>query len=284
MQLRMLKKALMKFSKLLSDKTYLKMKFKQSTGENLNLKNPKTFNEKLQWLKLYARKNEQIKRVDKYKVRSYISNTIGEHYLIPLIDVFDKVEDINWEKLPNKFVLKCTHGSGSNIVCTNKLNLNKKETEKKLKKWMNENWFWYGREWPYKGLEPKIICEKYLGDNIIDYKFMCFHGDPKLIQIHQGRGSHNQTLDFYDKYWEKTDINRKTPTASEKIPKPEKLEEMLEIARELSKNEIHVRIDLYEVKQKVYFGEITYFTTSGFSVFEKRKHDELLGEWIKLPL
>ncbi|WP_218669540.1 ATP-grasp fold amidoligase family protein [Marinococcus halophilus] len=283
MKSQILKSFLMKISKLFSDKIYLKIKYRQVTGNNLNLKNPKTFNEKIQWLKLYARKNEQISRVDKYKVRAYISETIGSQYLVPLIGVFDNVEDIDWDSFPNKFVLKCTHGSGSNIVCTNKSELNIKETKKKLKKWMKSNWYWYGREWPYKSLKPKIICEEYLGENIVDYKFMCFHGEPKLIQIHQNRGMNNQTLDFYNERWEKTNISRETPTDKKEIAKPDNFEEMLSIAKKLSQNEIHVRIDLYEVKGKIYFGEITYFTTSGFAVFGKREYDELLGEWIKLP-
>ena len=142
---------------LLPDKLFLKKKFRYHTGKKLNLKNPKTFNEKLQWLKLHDRRPEYVTYVDKYAVKDYIKDTIGEEYLIPLIGVYNSVDDINWSQLPNQFVLKCTHGSSSNIICTDKRKLNIKDAKSKLKKWMNKNWFWYGREWPYKNVKPRII-------------------------------------------------------------------------------------------------------------------------------
>jgi len=273
-----------RFFDWIPDKQYLKLVYWGETGKKLNIKAPNTFNEKLQWLKLYDRKSEYNIYVNKHAVRSFIAETIGEKYLIPLIDVYNSVEEIDWDVLPNKFVLKCTHGSGSNIICSDKDKFEIEEAKKKLKKWMNKNWYWFGREWPYKNIKPRIISEKYLQGNITDYKFMCFHGEPKLIQIHRNRGSKDRTLDFYDIDWNKTEIRRKMPTAKELIPKPDNLEEMLEVARKLSKNEVHCRIDLYEVKGKVYFGEKTLYTASGFSEFAKEKYDELLGSWIKLPI
>lgn len=270
------------FFNWLSDKAYLKLVYRSVLGKKLNLGNPKTYNEKLQWLKLNDRKPEYSKYVDKYAVRSYISETIGEQYLIPLIGVYDSVKDINWDSLPDQFVLKCTHGSGTNIICNNKAKFDIKSATKKLKQWMKKNWYWYGREWPYKKLKPRIICEELLQENITDYKFMCFNGEPKLIQIHQNRNSENQSLDFYDISWNKTEIRRNKKTNSELIQRPGKLDEMIDIARKLSKNEIHVRIDLYEVNGKVYFGEKTYYSASGFSPFIKDEYDLLLGSWIRI--
>src|SRR5690554_2911549 len=142
------------------DKHYLKLVYWGETGKKLNIKDPKTFNEKLQWLKLHDRKPEYSIYVDKYAVRSYIAKTIGKKYLIPLIVVYDSVEEIDWASLPDKFVLKCTHGSGSNIICPDKNKLDMEEAKKKLQKWMNKNWYWFGREWPYKKVKPRIICEE----------------------------------------------------------------------------------------------------------------------------
>lgn len=265
------------------DKPYLKMVYWAETGKKLNLDNPKTYNEKLQWLKLHDKKPEYCTYVDKYDVRSYIRETIGDHYLVPLLGVYNSIEEIDWASLPNQFVLKCTHGSGSNIICTDKSKLDIKDAEKKINKWMKKNWYWFGREWPYKNLKPRIICEKYLQDDITDYKFMCFHGEPKVIQVHRNRQT-NHTLDFYDINWNKTEIRRHQDISDEKLPKPKRFDEMISIARKLSENEIHVRIDLFEVDGKIYFSEKTYYSASGFSLFEKDEYDELLGSWIQLPI
>lgn len=266
----------------MSDESYLKLVFRGELGEKLDLEFPKTYNEKLQWLKLNDQNPAYTTYVDKFEVRNYIRKKLGDEYLIPLIDVFEKPEDIKWERLPNKFVLKCTHGSSSNIICNDKNKLNINAAEKKLKKWMNKSWYWYGREWPYKNQKPKIICEYFLQDNIVDYKFMCFSGEPKLIQIHSNRNNGEPSLDFYDIQWNKTDIRRNKKTSNKEIPKPKNLEKMLQIARELSKEEIHVRIDLYEVEGKIFFGEKTYYSASGFSPFYKSEHDELIGSWINI--
>lgn len=270
------------FLNFMPDKPYLKMVYWAETGKKLNLDNPSSYNEKLQWLKLYDRKPEYSTYVDKYEVRSYIRETIGDEYLIPLIGVYNSFEEINWDALPKQFVLKCTHGSGSNIICTDKNKLDIKIVKKKINKWMKKNWYWFGREWPYKNLKPRIIIEKYLQDNIIDYKFMCFHGEPKIIQVHQNRQS-NHTLDFYDTNWNKTEIRRYRNVSNDILPRPKCFDEMLSIAKKLSKNEIHVRIDLFEVNGKVYFSEKTYYSASGFSLFEKDEYDELLGSWINVP-
>src|SRR5699024_8025398 len=182
------------------DKTYLKLLYKLETGEMLNLDNTKSFNEKLQWLKLYDRKLNYSIFVDKHKVREFISKEIGEKYLIPIHGVYESTEDIPWNSLPNALVLKCTHGSRSNIICKDKAYLDINESKIKLQKWMNNNWFWFGREWPYKNLKPKLICEKFIGDDqlnriSLDFKFYCFNGTPYYCQVIEGRGE-NETIDF----------------------------------------------------------------------------------------
>lgn len=267
----------------LSDSIYLFIVYWAYTGRKLNLKNPKTYNEKLQWLKLYDRRPEYSIYVDKYAVRSYVADKVGEKYLIPIYGVYNGIDEINWDSLPDQFVLKCTHGSGSNIICSDKSKLDIDSVKKQLRKWMKKNWYWFGREWPYKNVKPRIICEKYLQDNITDYKFMCFSGKPLLVQIHCDRYE-NHTLDFYNCNWEKTEIRRNTPTASNPIPKPKCFEEMLWIAEKLSEDEIHVRIDLYEVNGRVYFSEKTLYSASGFTSFAKQEYDEYLGKLIKLPI
>lgn len=276
---------------LLPDIIYLKMRYRYHTGKKLNLKEPRTFNEKLQWLKLYDRKPEYSIYVDKYAVRSFIAETIGEEYLIPLIGVYNCVEDIDWDSLPKKFVLKCTHGSGANIICTDKDKFDIEKAKKKLKKWMNKNWYWYGREWPYKDVVPRIIiiCEQYLTDSgdvpddyKVDYKVLCFNGKAKLIEVHIDRyGDHRQ--DFYDTNWNKTKISQDPPKSDLVYSKPDKLEEMIILSEKLAAEMIHVRIDWYIIKDKLYFGEITFFDGSGFVPFEDYNDDLLLGSWIKLP-
>lgn len=266
------------------DKAYLRLVYWCETGKALRLDPPVTYNEKLQWLKLHDRREEQTICVDKYSVRSYIRDTIGDEYLVPLLGVYHAVEEIDWDALPSRFVLKCTHGSHCNIVCGDKSKLDVLDAQRKLKRWLKRNWYWYGREWPYKNVKPRIIREEYLGDNITDYKFMCFGGEPKIVQVHRNRGTKQHTTDFYDTNWEKTEIRRKRGTSEEKIPRPVNLRRMIDIARELSRGEIHVRVDLYEVDGKVYFGEKTYYSASGFAPFAEDYHDERLGDWIELSV
>lgn len=269
------------------DKVYLKAVFRAETGYRLNLNHPQTYNEKLQWIKLYDRKPEYVMYADKYKVREYIAKTIGDQYLIPLIGMYKKTEEIPWAELPNRFVLKCNHASGTNIICTNKQCLDISSTEKQLRAWLRKNAFWGAREWCYKDIEPCIICEEFIetqdGNTPDDYKFMCFNGVPRLIQVHHDRyGDH--TLDYYTPDWEKAELKRVDANTSEmSIDKPEKLEEMLSIARVLSKNMYYARIDLYNVSGKIYFGEITLYPTGGLSTFTRYEDDLLLGSYIKLP-
>lgn len=269
------------------DPVYLRLVFRAELGYPLDLKDPVTYNEKLQWIKLYDRNPDYTIYADKYLVREYIKNKIGEKYLIPLVGVYDTVDDIDWEMLPNRFVLKCTHGSGCNIICRNKAQLNIDEAKKKLKKWMRKSWYWFGREWAYKNIKPRIICEEFLetpdGNTPTDYKFMCFNGQPKLIQVHQDRYGHH-TKDFYDMDWNKTNISSGgVPNSSKSVPKPSSYAEMLEISKQLSAGMPYARIDLYDQDGRVFFGEITMYPTSGFAPFNSYEVDKTLGSWIQLP-
>lgn len=267
------------------DKLYLKILYRLELGLKLNLKNPKGYNEKLQWIKLFDRKEEYKTYVDKYEVRKYVESKIGKKYLIPLIGKYNSVEEIDWDELPNKFVLKCTHGSGSNIICFDKHNLNLQISKKLLNKWMKKNWYYFGREWPYKNLRPRIICEQFMGrDNSVpeDYKIMCFDGEPKLIQVHRGRYG-EYTQDFYDLNWNRMPFNNVGYQNSKiEYDKPEKLDEMIEIAKKLSEGLREIRIDLYCVDNEIYFGEMTFFDASGLALFEPYEYEEIIGSWIKI--
>ncbi len=279
--------ASMGFFNWMPDKPYLKLVYRGEIGKKLNLKNPKTYNEKLQWLKLHDRKPLYRRIVDKYEVKRYVSDIIGEEYIIPTLGVWDTVEEIPFDTLPNQFVLKCTHDSGSVVICKDKNELNIEDAKKKLSRSLKRTIFWFGREWPYKDLKPRIIAEKLLGDGktpMNDYKVLCFHGEPKLIEVHAGRGTDNHTQDFYTTDWIRTDIEQTCePMAVEAIPAPIPLKKILELSRLLSKNFIHIRVDWYVEKEKIYFGELTFFDGSGFAKFEDEKWDEMMGDWIRLP-
>lgn len=285
----------------MSDEMYLKLVFRGSLNKKLNLKNPKSFNEKLQWLKLHDRKSEYSNYVDKYEVRKYIAKTIGKEYLIPLIGIYDSVEEIDWKLLPNKFILKCTHGSSTNIICTDKDKLNIEDSKIKLNNWMKRNWYWFGREWPYKNVKPRIICEKYMVDDyclkskenempsLTDYKFYCFDGNPRYCQVIKDRNT-KETIDFYDKDWNYmnfTGLHRPMnpyPHTKKVYPKLEKYQCMLDIATKLSEGYPFIRVDLYLIKGRIYFGELTFYPLSGFGVFDPPEWNIKIGNLIKLPL
>lgn len=275
------------YKHLISDEENLKKQFRDKLGRDLNLKNPENFNEKLQWLKLNIYDSRATKYADKYEVREIIAKKIGEKYLNELIGVYNSVEEIDIDKLPNRFVLKGTHGSGYNIICRNKEDMDWKKEFRKMKRWMNNNYFWRKREWVYKNIKPRIICEKYLEDEtgqLKDYKIMCFNGEPRIIQVMSERTDTGFFVNHFDLDWNKIDIPRKTIKENHKqIKKPECLEEMIEISKKLSENFPFVRIDLYEVDGQIYFGECTFFPVSGYMDFENEKDDELLGSWIELP-
>lgn len=274
----------------LSDITKIKLEYKFRFNKKINLKEPKTFNEKLQWLKLYYRKNEFSTMVDKYDVKDYVGGIIGKEYLIPTLGIYEKFEDIDFEKLPNQFVIKCTHDSGSIVICKDKEKFDKKNVRKIINKFMKRKYFYIHREWPYKNLKPRILIEPFLKDKnnnvgvLDDYKIMCFNGTPKLIELHRNRGNLNHTQDFYDINWNKTNIKQPEEKMSNiDFKKPETFDLMIKFSEKLSKNLPHIRVDWYEVNGKLYFGELTFYDGAGLYPFEPESYDELLGSWIDLP-
>lgn len=270
-----------------SDEEYLKKLYKFRMGKELDLNNPETFNEKLQWLKIHNRNPLYTTMVDKYAVKKYVADKIGEKYIIPTLGVWDNVEDIAFNKLPKQFVLKCTHDSGGIVICKDKSVLDFNEAKKKLKKSLETNFFLKWREWPYKNVKRRIIAEEFLEDananELVDYKVLCFNGEPKIVEVHKGRFNGKHTTDNYDIFWNKTDIEQyDLPKSDEIMPKPAFLEEMLRLSKLLSKDLVHVRVDWYFANNRLYFGELTFFDGSGFNLF-CGDADELLGSWIKLP-
>lgn len=271
----------------LPDKPFLKLRFWARVGKRLDFKTPKTFNEKLQWLKINDKNPEYTKMVDKYEVRDYISEKIGEEYLIPLLGVWDKFEEIDFDSLPNQFVLKCTHDSGGLVICKEKSKLDIKKAEKKIKKSLKRNFYKLTREWPYKNVKPRIIAEKFMtdslqGDGLADYKVLCFGGEAKLIELHLDRYGKRHTQDIYDVNWNKTTISQDGYISDRIIEKPAQMDKIIELSRLLSKGIRHVRIDWYIIEEKIYFGEITFFDGSGFSPFDDEKDDLYIGSLIDL--
>lgn len=275
-----------KILRIIPDTIYLKIKYRFHMGKKLNLDNPKTYNEKLQWLKLYDRNVVYTDLVDKYKVRNYISKFIGEEYLIPLLGVYDSFEEINFEKLPNDFVLKPNHTSGNIYICKDKSKIDYLELKKEVNRWLKRNYYWIHREWPYKNIKPKIICEKYMvdesGTELKDYKIFCFNGEPKVLFIVTGR-EFDMSFDFYDMEFNHLPFWNRYRNGVKEIIKPKGFDEMVRLASELSKDIPHVRVDFYDINGKVYFGELTLYHASGYAEFHPEKYDEVFGEWLKLP-
>lgn len=280
---------LIKLSRFFSDKTFLKLLFPLRTGYKLNLENPRTFNEKLQWLKLYDRKPEYTKMVDKYEAKKYVASIIGEEHIIPTLAVYDRAEDIDFDALPNQFVLKCTHDSGGIIICKDKSKLDREAAIKKLSHGLKKNYFYQNREWAYKNVKPRIIAEQYMtnsGKELEDYKVHNFNGTPKVILHCRNRYKETGlTEDFYNRDWEHLDVKRPDhENASKSAERPKELDEMLRLSEQLAKDITFVRSDFYTIDHKVYFGELTFFPASGMKAFIPEKWDEIFGEWLKIPV
>lgn len=273
--------------KWIKDETCLKIKYKAALNQKLNIDNPQTFNEKLQWLKLYDRNPEYTKMVDKYEAKKYVANIIGEEYIIPTLGVYDKFEDINFATLPNQFVIKCTHDSGGLIICKDKTKLNIKEARKKINKSLKRNYFYTGREWPYKNVKPRIIIEKYMVDEskteLKDYKIFNFNGIPQFVQVDFNRFKDHQRK-LYSINWKELDFNFVYPINKKvKINRPENLKKILELAKKIAKDHPFLRTDFYVINDKIYFGEITFFPEAGFGKFVPEEWDRKLGDMLKLP-
>ena len=271
------------------DEEYLRLLFRFRMGYELDLDNPKTFSEKLQWLKLYNRKPEYTLMVDKYEVKSYVAERAGKQYIIPTLGVWDCFDDIDFNKLPNQFVLKCTHDSHGLVICKDKNQLDIKASKKRLTKALQRNYYYELREWPYKNVKPRILAEKYMEDEetheLRDYKFFAFDGVVKAMFIASDRQTKGEEtkFDFFDTEFNHLPFTNGHPNADVVPAKPKSFEEMKELAGRLSKGIPHVRIDFYEVNGQVYFGECTFFHWSGLQPFVPEKWDKIFGDWLKLP-
>lgn len=273
----------------MADEEFLRRGFKASMGESLHLDSPQTFNEKLQWLKLYDRRPEYTQMVDKYRVREYVSNRIGETCLVPLLGVWDDPDEIDFDRLPRQFVLKCNHNSGLGMcICRDSSRLDRPKVRQQLRKGLRQDYFLHGREWPYKNVPRKIIAEQFLQSDaggLTDYKVHCFGGRPRLILVCRDRFAETGlTEDFFSENWEHLALRRPDhPNAEQPLPKPDELPRMLELAKKLSENIPFVRADFYIVKGHIYFSELTFFPASGFERFIPEQWDTILGDWLTLP-
>lgn len=278
----------MGFYDRMDDKKYLQKLYKAAFGKELDWDNPQTFNEKLQWLKLYDRKPIYTTMVDKYEVKKYVAEKIGEEYIISTLGVWDNFDDIDFDKLPDQFVLKCTHDSGGLVICKDKRKLDIATAKKKMEKALRTSFYSEFREWPYKDVKPRIIAEQYMADEsggLIDYKFFCFDGVPRIMFIATDRENPNEEtkFDFFDMDFNHLDIRNGHPNAKLPPRKPKRFELMKQLASKLSNGIPHVRVDMYEVNGKVYFGELTFYHWGGVVKFEPDSWDKILGDWLVLP-
>ena len=271
---------------IIPDKIWIQYIFKRANGKKLNLTNPQTFCEKIQWLKLHDRKPEYSLMVDKYLVKKYVASIIGEEYIIPTLGVWDSPDDIDFSQLPNQFVLKTTHNSGGVLICKNKSNFNIDSAISYLKKQLKHDIYSCTREWPYKNVPKRIIAEKFIipsSSDLTDYKFFCFGGEPIYCQVIANR-SINETIDFYDTQWNHQPFNGLNTVGMSNTPhnKPKAFDKMLTIARLLSKGHAFLRVDLYNINGRIFFGEITFFPNSGLGKFSPSEWNIKLGNLIDL--
>lgn len=283
-----MRKILKKLTKYFPDELYLKMKYYKVFKKKLNLKNPQTFNEKLQWLKLHDRKDVYTTMVDKFEAKKYVANIIGEEYIIPTFGVYNTFDDIDFNKLPNQFVMKCTHDSGGIIIVKDKSKIDLKKAKSQMNECLKRNFYYLSREWPYKNVKPRIIIEKYMEEEgyiqLNDFKLMCFNGKVKYTFVCSERDNQKEGLavTFFDNDWNKLPFERHYRSSKKKIEKPKNFGKMIELAEKLAKNIPFLRVDFYEINNKIYFGELTFFPGGGFEEFTPEEWDYKLGEMIDL--
>lgn len=273
--------------RFLPDEMYIQLYYFANFKKLCNLKNPTTYNEKLNWLKLHDRNPLYTTLVDKYAVKEYVAKIIGEGYIIPTLGVWEHFDEIDFDSLPSQFVLKCTHDSEGLVIVKEKSALDKSAAKDKIENCLRQNFYYIGREWPYKDVKPRIIAEKYMEDHVEgelrDYKFFCFNGEPKTMFVASDRASDHVKFDYFDLDFNHLNIKQKYPHAEQPLRKPETFEKMIELARTLSKGFPHVRVDFYEVDGHLYFGELTLYHFSGFTPFEPNEWDNVFGDWLILP-
>lgn len=268
------------------DETWIKLKYRYCFGRKIDLNNPQSFNEKLNWLKLKDRNPRYTLMADKYEAKKIVSELIGEQYVVPCYGVWDHFEDINFDELPDEFALKCNHNSGGGVLCRNKKTIDKEELSKRFNRWLTEEFYQYGREWPYKNIKRRILAEQLLDDHsgkeLRDYKFWCFNGEPKVMYItNKAREIYEN---FYDMDYRPLSINHGFKRVVPEYDKPENFDLMKDLAKKLSKGVPFVRVDFFDVNGRVYFGEFTFFDWAGFRPFKDWNMDIELGRMLKLPL
>lgn len=271
---------------VIDDVRYTKIKYRLKMGRKLNLDNPSSFTEKLNWLKLYDHDPKYISLVDKWEVMNYVKEQIGSEHCVAKYGIWNSFEEIDFNKLPNQFVLKCTNDSGGVVICKDKNTLDKEEAKKVLNRSLKTNYYWHNREWPYKEIKPRILAEELLVNNttkgLLDYKFFCFDGEPYFLFIATGRTEGNTCFDFFDMEFNWLPVKQHYPNAPIKPQKPTTFEEMKQLSRELSKGFKHVRVDFFEVNGHVYFGELTFTHFGGFEKIEPFSFDYEWGKLLQL--
>lgn len=280
----MLMNFLRKASRALPDRVYISMKFRKNVGTWPNLRNPKTFNEKLQWLKLHDTDPVFTDMVDKYAVKKIITDKIGGQYVIPAYGVWDSFDEIDFDQLPDRFVLKTTHDCGGVVIC-DKENLDRAAVKSFLERHQKMNYFYEAREKPYKNARPKILAEAFAGEpgsTLVVYKVLCFHGEPRIIQVIQDDKTKKETIDYFDAQWNLMPFRQNYPNSPEHMPRPQKLEQMLALSKALSQDRPFIRVDWYEVAGELKFSEYTFYSDAGWAAFHPACWDEKLGSWIHL--
>lgn len=273
----------------MDDKTYLKIAFRARFGKPLNLKHPETFNEKLQWLKLYDRNPLYSQWVDKIEAKHLAAQIIGEEYIIPTLGVWEQFDDIDFDTLPDQFVLKCSHDSGGLVICKDKSKLDKAAAKAKIESCLKHSYFWIGREWPYQNVRPRILAEPYMEDSktkeLRDYKFFTFSGEVKALYIASGRdGEGHARFDFFDSDFHHLPVQQSIHPNADFLPeKPLLFDQMKVLAEKLSQGLPHVRVDFYEADRHIYFGEMTFYHMSGMAPFSPESWDKTFGDWLTLP-
>ena len=281
-----------KIQRILPDVPFLRLMIKARLGYSLNLQDPKTFNEKLQWLKLYDHNLIYTDMVDKYEAKKIISSAVGEDFVVQTYGVWDRFEDIDFDSLPEQFVLKTTHDCGGVFICRDKSSFDREAVSNEIKHRLEESFFWQGREWPYKNVRPRILAEKFLTmtgesastDSIADYKMMCFNGKAQYCLVCTGRNSKDGLREnFFDRDWNPTPFKRNNPESLLPIARPAHYEKMIEIAEIISKDIPFLRVDFFEAENRLFVGELTFFPANGFGAFIPEEWDRKLGDLIELP-
>jgi len=275
-----------KIKSFIPDEYFLKHKFSKSMGYKISLKNPRTFSEKMQWLKLYDRREIYTTMVDKYKAKRFVAGKLGDDIIIPTLGVWESFEHIDFERLPTSFVLKCTHDSGGLIICKDKKDLDVEKARQKLTTSLKHNYYYNSREWPYKNVQPRILAEEYLendsNEGLHDYKVWCFNGEPVYIQYISGRLG-DTTEAFYDLNWNKQSFSYHNPLTDEDIPRPDKLQDIISASKKLSQDIAFLRCDFYITESgDVKFGELTFYPMAGFEHWHPEDMDLKMGAMIDL--